>query len=652
MHVVAFYVIALWLPGVVLGRLAGLRGWTLAATAPLLTYAVAGLAGPAFAALSRTGWSPASALALVAGLAIALAGVGAAVRRARPNPPVTWVRSVAEWTRRVNLGVAVAVAALAAFGAAVIGAGIGRLSAVPQDWDAAFHANGIRWIAETGDSSLVAMGNLNWFENGVQIFYPNAYHLVAAVVLGVTGADVPTVLNAHTLLLPGMAAVVVVALVHRFRGRAVHAVAAAACTVSITAFYDMLWRGPLLPYATGVALLPLVVVLLVELLDAPHGRSRVAAGLLFAVCLVGLICLNPAMLFSAALFALPALVQRWVSWPRLLGRELLVILGAGVVTALLAIPQLWASLGSASGDPFDWPAVLTPPQAVVELVTLSHGGMPAQVFLVVAGAVGLVRYPALRQLRWTVVVAVLFGTMFVLAASSDEYWVNALTRPWWNDRWRLIGLFVVPFAVLAGHGLAELQRGAALVATAAVRRSDPVRGQERARRAAPVAAAGLLIALSIGFSDGLYAARNVGQMTRSAPDGPVVSSLEVDAMRELTRVVPPGQRVLNDRYDGSVWMYAIGGVLPVAGHYDARQIGPDASLLGNWFFQYPDNPDIRAAVERLGVSYVMVARGFVRAEDVRAPGLVGLEKAGWLDVVYENPDAVIYRIRSDVPDLG
>ena len=76
------------------------------------------------------------------------------------------------------------------------------------------------------------------------------------------------------------------------------------------------------------------------------------------------------------------------------------------------------------------------------------------------------------------------------------------------------------------------------------------------------------------------------------------------------------------------------------------------SLLGNWFFQYPDNPDIRAAVERLGISYVMVGRGFVRAEDVRAPGLVGLEEAGWLEVVYENPDAVIYRIRSDVPDRG
>jgi hypothetical protein len=44
-HVVALYVLTLWIPALVLGGLAGLRGWTLAASAPLLTYAVAGLFG-------------------------------------------------------------------------------------------------------------------------------------------------------------------------------------------------------------------------------------------------------------------------------------------------------------------------------------------------------------------------------------------------------------------------------------------------------------------------------------------------------------------------------------------------------------------------------------------------------------------------------
>jgi hypothetical protein len=45
----------------------------------------------------------------------------------------------------------------------------------------------------------------------------------------------------------------------------------------------------------------------------------------------------------------------------------------------------------------------------------------------------------------------------------------------------------------------------------------------------------------------------------------------------------------------------------------------------------------------------MLDRGFVRPAWSRAPGLVGLDGASWLDKVYENPDAVIFRIRSGIP---
>ena len=161
----------------------------------------------------------------------------------------------------------------------------------------------------------------------------------------------------------------------------------------------------------------------------------------------------------------------------------------------------------------------------------------------------------------------------MLAASSDAAWVNALTRPWWNDRWRFIGLCVVPIAVFAGHGLAELQRWLA-GRLAHSRRLDP-----RLTRRPAALAAGLVAALFLVASGGLYAGRNIARMRLSAPDGPVVSAHEAEAMRVLGTLVPPGQRVLNDRGDGSAWMYAIAGVLPVAGHYNASQIGPDARLL-------------------------------------------------------------------------
>jgi hypothetical protein len=643
-HVVALYVLTLWIPGLALGGLAGLRGWTLAASAPLLTYAVAGLFGPMFAGLGIA-WSPTSAgLLLVVLCAVAVLVSFTLRQRFGPadhtGPP--------SWTLLSHAVVAAALGGIVVLGGTVVWSGVEQLSAIPQDWDAAFHANGIRWIADTGDSSLVGMARVNWYENDVEVFYPNAYHLVAAVVLRIAGADVPTVLNAHTVLLPGIGALTIVALVHRFGGRAVLAVAAAGCSIAVTSFYDMLWRGPLLPFVTGAVLMPLAAVLLVDLLDA-RGRRLIGCGLMFGLGLLGMIALNPATLFTAVVFVLPALVQRWAGRPRLLLREPLVVLAAGAGAALLALPQLLGSIGSASGEPvFDWPAEMTQSEAVGELLMLAHDGLHPQWLLVVAVAIGLAGFGRLGALRWTLASGLAFGTMFVLAASSDEEWVNVITRPWWNDQWRLIGLCVVPVALLAGHGLAELQRGAAagIRALAAQVGAGP---PALARSAASVVATGMVLALFLVATDELYLGRNVARMRLAAPDGPVVSSLEVDAMRVLARIVPPDQRVMNDRGDGSVWMYALTGVRPVAGHFSFDRVGPDARLLTARFNRYPRESAVRLAITRLGVSYVMLGRGFVRTDWRRAGGLVGLEDANWLQTVYRNRDAVIYRIQAPPP---
>jgi hypothetical protein len=203
----------------------------------------------------------------------------------------------------------------------------------------------------------------------------------------------------------------------------------------------------------------------------------------------------------------------------------------------------------------------------------------------------------------------------------------------------------VPVAVLAGHGLAELQRDAA-AGLSALAEKVGAGPPNLARGAASVVAAGMVLTLFVVASEDLYLGRNVARMRLSAPDGPVVSSLEADAMRVLARLVPPDQHVMNDRGDGSVWMYAIAGVHPVAGFYSFSGIGPDAQLLNTRFNAYPVDRSVRAAVARLDVSYVMLGRGFVRTDWRRAPGLLGLENAPWLQTVYRNKDAVIYRIKA------
>lgn len=638
------YVVALLVPGGLVGAAAGLRGWQLAAAAPLLTYAVVGLAGPWSTALGIA-WSPAVPAVAAAAAALGLVALRYALRgRAAPGAPAV------AWGRGADVGVAAAVVAATGLGATAVITGMRRLSTIPQDWDAVFHAGGIRWISETGDAGLFGMSQVNWYGPVPAIFYPNAYHLLGAVLRLLTDQDLPSILNAHTALIPGLGALVLAALVRRFNGSPVQAAGTALSAVAVSAVYDMLWRGPLLPYATGVALTPVFVLLMVEFLDAREVRDRLSWGVVLALATAGLLCLHPAMLFGAAVLGIGYLGWRWMRRPRALRTEPLLLLAAGIGGLALSFMQIGGALYSAmSFPPVDWLADLSWGASTVALLTFGHATPTLQVWPTALAAVGLLFYHRLGELRWIGGPLVVFGTLFVLSASSDAAWVNTLTRPWWNDRWRLAGVFALLACVLIGHGLAQVHRlcreGVGRLAT---RTSTDATGL----RWSGGAAAGVLVLLAyVGATNLLYLDRNAAKMSLNTGEGPAVSSGEIAAMQVLGEIVPAGARVLNDRNDGSVWMYPLAGVRPVAGHYDGTGFGgTDIELLMSSFNTYQDNREVRDAVRRLDVEYVMVGEGFLHDGTRRAGGLTNLDDAPYLETVYRNDDAVIYRI-TDVADL-
>lgn len=638
---IGLYIVLLMLPGGIVAAVGGRRGWELVATAPLLTYAVVGLTGPWTTALGIR-WSP----AVLAGGVVVMAGVTAGVRaafgRRRKGDDLPLLPTPG--ARGADLGLGVAVAVAAVFGAVAVLGGFRRLTTIPQDWDAVFHANGIRWIADTGDAGLFGMSHVNWYEPGTEIFYPNAYHLLAAVVRQITGQDLPSILNAHTALIPGLAALVLVALVRRLGGSAVHAAGTALAAVAVSAVYDMLWRGPLLPYATGVALTPVFVLMLIDFLDARGARDRSGTGLLLALATAGLICLHPSMLFGAAVFAVAYLGRRWWRRPAALRREPLLLVGVGLTALALSFMQVGGSLYSAASfPPVDWPADLSWSESTFRLLTFSHAATTLQVWPTVLAAVGLLAYHRLGELRWIGFPAFVFGALFVLAASSDADWVNALTRPWWNDRFRLAGVFALTACVLIGHGLAQAHQLGLAMSRFMMDRAAI--GEGTVRRLAPAVTAVVVLVAFVGVSNALYLERNETKMSKNTGDGPAVSSGEIAAMQVLGRVVPPDARVLNDRNDGSVWMYALAGVRPVAGHYDGTGLGgTDVATLETRFNQYAQDPGVREAAERLHVEYVMVGEGFLRGTSVRAAGLTNLAEAPFLVPVYRNDEAAIYRL--------
>jgi hypothetical protein len=239
-----------------------------------------------------------------------------------------------------------------------------------------------------------------------------------------------------------------------------------------------------------------------------------------------------------------------------------------------------------------------------------------------------------------IVPALLFVGLFVTAFASDAPALDALTRPWWNDRYRLIGIAAIPLSLFAGHAVAQVH-AAGVAATAKL---VPATAARRVGVVVRWSLAGVIVALLLGVTGASYLPRNQELMARNTGEGPALSSAEIEGLRVLGGMVPPDERVMNDQGDGSVWMYALGGALPVAGHYNQSLVDPGVTLLSKRFDDYDTDPAVRAAAERLNVRWVVLGRGFLRESATRQPGLDDLGRVSELRLAYQNPDFLIYRI--------
>ncbi|UQS21968.1 copper-transporting ATPase [Amycolatopsis thermalba] len=604
--VIAVYLLVLFAPGLLIGALAGARGWLLAGLAPVLTYFAAGLAGPWFAQAGIPFNLPSflAAVAVLAGIAW-VAG---------------WRRVAVEgvWDRRGHVAVGLCLLAGGAVGARTVLSGMGRLNAVPQGYDAVYHGNGIRYLAETGDGSLVGTGTVNWYPNGS--FYPNAYHLVGSLVYRLTGAEIPAVLNANTVLLPGLLALSLVVLVRWFRGRAVTAGAVAlVCVAPVTLLYEALNFGPLLPFLLGIALTPLVAVVL----DGYLRRPAFDTGFLLVAVAVGLLTIHSSTLFGGLLFALPLLVAHrrtlWRLWP------------VAVAGLLLGWLQLFGAIGLAAGPlPYNgWPTAASTNTAVGMLLTFEHVAPHPQLWLSAALLVGIVLWQRLGPLRWVAATALLFGVFAVAVLSSGHPLVKAVSRPWWNDPYRFLVMAAVPCCLLAAHGLAEVQRW--------LRNFAP--------RWAWVAGVVTLAGFAV-TTNGLYTTSNAVIVRPGYPStGDIpLNTGEAQAMLELARLASPGDWAVNDRSDGTAWTYALSGVRTTAGHFDPALPPADYVLLAGHFREYATNAAVRDAVARLNIRWVILGHGGYPRTAVRPAGLRDLDGLPFLRVAYRNADAVVYQL--------
>jgi hypothetical protein len=631
--------LVLTVPGLVVALLAGLRPGTSVAVAPVLTYGLVTATATA-ASYVPLPWEPWTLVLVTVVAGAVIVGVRALTRRDVPlRRRVAIVRpSRPGWRDWVVVGGVLAGGVLAA---AVFRAGFGRLDALNQDWDYVYHANALRLIADSGDVAPSAMARINDWET-TDFYYPNTYHALGATIRDLTGASVFEVLNSQTMLVCLVAGMGLAGLLHRFGAPLAVTAVTPVLLAGFTSFpYDVLWRGPLLPYAVGVALIPAFVLLL----DAVLSDRRVATTLLVGLAGAGLLGLHPSTALSAALFVVVYLVARWWAAPAALRGDLLVLVGGGAAALLLAVPAVLGAVATNErAVDIDWPAVESPGQAVGDLLFLNHSAAAPQYWLAALVVVGLLTITRARWLwAWAGGAAIGFA-LFVASAAADTPLVADLTRPWWNDRWRFAALAVLGMAPLAAHGLHVLAGGAHRVL-------QRIPGAGRVTVSPRAVGAGLVVAvllLVVLASNGLYAARNEERVALNHQNDHTLDAAEIDAMQWLADH-STGGTVMNDPNDGSAYLSAEAGLHPLFGHvvnpaFISREMGPTQQLLLERFNCLDSDPEVREAIEDLDIRYVFLGNGFIRDWMTRLPGLRGIDASPSLDLVHRAPGVRVFEV--------
>jgi hypothetical protein len=115
---------------------------------------------------------------------------------------------------------------------------------------------------------------------------------------------------------------------------------------------------------------------------------------------------------------------------------------------------------------------------------------------------------------------------------------------------------------------------------------------------------------------------------------------------DVPRIVPEGERVMGNPWQGAVLTWVLSGREPVYAHLTGRWWA-DRNLVGESLDTAASNPEVCAALERLNAHYVVVDQGRLwggGAQSSRFAGIDGVAEAPGFDEVAAVGTARLYRI--------
>ena len=532
--------------------------------------------------------------------------------------------------------------------------------AFSQSLDNSFHMNAIRWIQEHGDASSLTLGAVSAADQQ-PTFYPAGWHDFVSLIYSTTGTSIATATIVTVLLTASFVwpCSLVAFSLSIPKLRRLQALAIPAIIGGFAAFPGLLLRwGVLFPNLLGYALLPTFVALMAHLVQALLRREfsvLLSLGLSALVGIAGLALVHPNAVVSAVVFALPmllagvvqvsrshelALRQKWV------GSLLLVGVSIGCVGA-------WWFLRPGASASNTWEPMLTEGEALYQFLFLGLENAnqlrdtfnPSYLagFLALWGA-GYLLYK--HRNLWLIASWVLIGYLWIIAATVPRGDFRLLmVGPWYTDHFRLAALVVFPSVILAGIGLGGFVEG--LLTWVARRAPRPARLK--------VATVGMGVAMVLvlvvaGLSSRVPSVQEttlaVSKEYRVTPSSVVLNQDEMNVINEIPKIVPKGDVIVNNPWDGSAYIYALAD-RHLTGYHFEFETSPKYSAIMHNLKDARTNPEVCREVNKYKAHwYVHLENQLNFGPDAQKnyDGLVAAIGTDVLTPVYSSGPMTLYRI--------
>jgi hypothetical protein len=634
-------------PGVIVARITQLTWPVAIAVGPALTYGVVALAIIPFGALGIP-WNGWTALATL--VVVCLAATGLQLLLARYRDAEAEARGIGGWP-------AALVAAGVLLGAALIMwagyRGLTHWQSIPSTWDAAWHANEVRYILDTGQASSTHMGELRNVETHQPLYYPSVFHALTAIYCQLTGAApttgyTVTSLAASVWLFPSSAATLTWFLLRPIGGQwrtAAVSATAAALSASFTS----------VPYVEfGVAAMPnlaaygVAIPTFVLIASTLRHRDRIPAAVL---ALVGILSVHLTGGFIVILF----LLAWWLLdalWHPVRGRlaDALTLAAVAVPTGLILAPQFLGVLRQAdiiAGHAF--PSFKSVKQGIIDALLLHTrhlNDFPTQYGLLVLIYLGMAIL-LYKRIWWPPAVWLVLTVATIYSGAPFRNPVGRaieeFSQFFYNDPRRLtavVTMLVTPMAAIALFAIVAVVVGAARLVTGRFK---------QLRSPVWTATTAVLLLLTTVLTARHYLYRHI-VLFGDKYDSVMIDQRDLMAMAYLATL--PGARdtlIGDSNVDGTTWMYAVADLHPLWTHYDfPQQIGPGYYRYIFWTSarKGESDPKVVEAIKALNIRYILTStpnvRGFATPD-----GLVSLDKSTSWTMIYDNGGARIYEWRPD-----